>query len=109
MPNISLGLMTTAFLGGVYDHCIFWGAYDHCIERGLRSLHQFRVMPLYDLTDIDNCAGVGSYSRILNPVGNSYFVAVKLEAKKTEEQESKFFTEMPSKHYMELTLLLLQQ
>lgn len=32
----------------------------------------------------------------------------KLEAKKTEEQESKFFTEMPSKHYMEITQLLLQ-
>jgi len=32
----------------------------------------------------------------------------RLEAKKTEEQESKFFTEMPSRHYMELTHLLLQ-
>jgi len=30
-----------------------------------------------------------------------------LETKKSEEQESKFFTEMPSKHYMELTHLLL--
>jgi len=34
-------------------------------------------------------------------------LAELLEAKKAEEQESKFFTEMPSAHYMELTHLLL--
>lgn len=33
----------------------------------------------------------------------------KLEAKKAEEQESKFFTEIPCKHYMEVTQLILQQ
>jgi len=38
-----------------------------------------------------------------------YVVSERLEEKKAEEQESKFFTEMPSKHYMELTHLLLQQ
>ncbi|KAK2193796.1 hypothetical protein NP493_5g06013 [Ridgeia piscesae] len=31
-----------------------------------------------------------------------------LETKKQEETDSKFFTEMPSKHYMEVTQLLLK-
>jgi hypothetical protein len=34
--------------------------------------------------------------------------AEKLEAKKMEEQESKFFTEMPCQHFMVVTQQLLQ-
>jgi hypothetical protein len=33
----------------------------------------------------------------------------KLEEKKQEEQDSQYFTPMPSHHYMEITLLLLQK
>ena len=37
-----------------------------------------------------------------------FVLSEKLEEKKQEETDSKFFTEMPSKHYMEVTQLLLK-
>ncbi len=44
------------------------------------------------------------YTRI-----SQIFLADKLEEKKEEEVQSKLFTEVPNKHYMELTQLLLKQ
>ena len=36
------------------------------------------------------------------------FLSEKLQDKKQEEIDAKFFTEMPCKHYMEVTQLLLK-